>query len=500
MVKFVHMADVHLGYRQYGCEERLVDFAQAFMDAVNYGIKNDVDFIIIAGDLFHKRSEMDPITLTQATKVLEKAKQADIPVVAVEGNHDSTYFRDSFSWMDYLAKNELLINLKPSFDDGLVLEEWNGESGAYVDLDGARIYGMKYYGSLTSKILEEYQKKIKKNGFTIFTAHAGIEGYMNIYGCIPSSILHQFKKSVDYVALGHIHQSIVEDDFIFNPGSLETCDLTESSFNRGIFYVEWNDKLQYQLVDGFAKRKFVSLDYEIKNNDFHSDLRKVVRSQDCENAVVHLKVSASQETKVQPEEIQEIIKEFDPLVVRLKLDTGDTFQPLSSTDKDTIEKNVVEQLLENYNYGNIAEEVLRLKNIFSTSFDNQSVDHFVESILYNRPVEQEIEGTREPVEKKPLEEHTEDQDQDKDKEEKEGESEEEEEEIEAQEEVGKEKEIEKSEEGEEQEESDVGEQEKGEEQEVSEDQDQEKVEEPEEGAGDWREVFSYDTGSKSGKR
>lgn len=483
MVKFVHMADVHLGYRQYGCEERLVDFAQAFLDAVNYGIEKDVDFIIIAGDLFHKRSEMDPVTLTQATKVLEKAKQAEIPVIAVEGNHDSTYFRDSFSWMDYLAKNELLINLKPSFDDGLVLEEWDGESGAYVDINGARIYGMKYYGSLTSKILEEYQKKIKKNGFTVFTAHAGIEGYLNIYGCIPSSILHRFKKSVDYVALGHIHQSIVEDDFIFNPGSLETCDLTESNFNRGIFYVEWDDKeLHYQLVEGFAKRKFLSLEYEIKNNDFHSDFREFISSQNCENAVVHLKVSASQEMKIQPEDIQKIVNEFNPLVIRLKLDTGDTFQPLSSTDKDTIEKNVVEQLLENYSYGNIADEVLRLKNIFSTSFDNQSVDHFIESILHNhdsKSAEREIEEHKENEQEEEKE-----QEEQRDAEEQgdygEAENREEEEELEGQGEGGK---------GEEQKESEDGEGEKEEENRGD-----------EEDVGDWREVFSYDTGSKSGKR
>lgn len=486
MVKFIHMADVHLGYRQYGCEERLVDFAQAFLDAINYGIKNEVDFIIIAGDLFHKRSEMDPVTLTQATKVLEKAKQADIPVVAVEGNHDSTYFRDRFSWMDYLAKNELLINLKPSFDDGLVLDEWDGESGAYVDLDGARIYGMKYYGSLTSRILEEYQKKIKKNGFTVFAAHAGVEGYMNIYGCIPSSVLHQFKKSVDYVALGHIHQSIVEDNFIFNPGSLETCDITESSFNRGIFYVEWNDKLHYQLVEGFSKRKFMSLEYEIKNNDFHSDLRNFISSQNCEDAVVHLKVSASQETKVQPDEIQEIVNEFNPLVVRLKLDTGDTFQPLSSTDKESIEKNVVEQLLENYSYGNITDEVLRLKNIFSSSFDNQSVDQFIESILNNKGgklIEQWSE------------EHEEEDFEEKEQEDR-GITEQEEEDTEKDRGQEEDKEEEKQKEDREEEQ---GESKEGEEQEeIEEDPDRE--DEDEGDTEDWRDIFSYDTGSKSGKR
>ena len=383
-MRFLHIADVHLGYKQYGSEERLRDFAQAFKDAVKYGVEKKVDFIIIAGDLFHKKSEVDPLTLTQATKVLEIPKKAEIPVIAVEGNHDSTYFKDRFSWMDYLAANEYLINLKPSFDNGILVEEWDGENGAYVDIGETRIYGMKYYGSLTEKILEEYSKKIKKRKFTIFVAHVGIEGYMNIYGCIPSSKLHKLKDRVDYVALGHIHKSFVED-FIFNPGSLETCDAAEYQFKRGAFLVDYDGEIRHKFVE-FPKREFYFLECDVKSYD---DLKTFLKNQDrskIQNSVLHLTLKANKSVKKMLDDLklQKIVKEIlNPLVVRVKWDIVDEmFEPiLDLKAKKSIEAQVIEQLLDSFPYGNIAEEVLRLKTILSTSYDVKSVDTFIESIL-----------------------------------------------------------------------------------------------------------------------
>jgi len=411
VIRFVHMADVHLGYRQYGSEERLIDFAQAFLNAMKFAIEKKVDFVIIAGDLFHKKSEMDPITLTQATKVLEKAKQAGIPVIAVEGNHDSTYFKEHFSWMDYLAKHGLIVNLKPSFEDGMVIEEWDGESGAYVDIGDVRIYGMKYYGSLTEKILEEYTSKIKKKGFTIFTAHIGIEGYMNIYGCIPSSRLHRMKGKVDYVALGHIHKSFVEGDFIFNPGSLENCDMGEVGFEKGVFYVEWDGELRYQLIKGFARREFITINYRMEVGDIYEDFRRFLeKNKRGERPVAYIKISASRSLRrtVNTEKLEKIAREvLDPAVVRIHWEITDgLYEPvgIDLSSRETIEKTVIEQLLESYNYGNIAEEVLRLKSIFSSSFDLQSVDNFIESILDGKTGESKEIEKKEMIKSKRKEE------------------------------------------------------------------------------------------------
>ncbi|MBO8182268.1 MAG: exonuclease SbcCD subunit D [Archaeoglobus sp.] len=388
MVKFVHMADIHLGNKQYGSEERQMDFAQAFLNAIKFAVKEKVDFILIAGDLFHKKSEMDPVTLLQASKVLEIPKKEGIPVIGVEGNHDSTYFRESYSWMDYLAVNGLLINLKPSFDDGkLKLEEWDGKGGAYYDIDGTRIYGMKYYGSISERILEEYFAKLKPGKKTIFMAHIGVEGYVkNMYGCISSSKLHKLGRKVDYIALGHVHKSFVEKNLVFNPGSLEACDISETAYERGVFLVEMGSEVEASLrFDFHEPREFVILKARIKKKE---DLEKQLTiDRPLKNRPVvdlTLDVDKSLKNSLNEEEIKELVsKHLNPLLVRVHWSVRDHFRPsmLDLTTKESIEKSVIEQLLENYRYGKIAQEVLRLKNLFSGSFDLEEVDKLVEDIL-----------------------------------------------------------------------------------------------------------------------
>ncbi|AGK60396.1 DNA repair exonuclease [Archaeoglobus sulfaticallidus PM70-1] len=389
MIKFAHLADVHVGNRQYGSYERQMDFAQAFLNAIKFCVSEKVDFIIISGDLFHKKSEIDPLTLLQVKKVLEIPKKAEIPVIAVEGNHDSTYFRENYTWLDYLAGSDLLINLKPSFDDGLVVEEWDGE-GAYIDLDGVRIYGMKYYGSLTERILDEYAKKIKRSGFTIFVSHIGVEGYVkNMYGCIGSSKLHRLRGRVDYIALGHVHKAFVEDDFIFNPGSLEICDISEVDYDRGVFIVEFDGEVRYSLRNEFYKpRDFLIAKYRFKDrsfDDFSKFLRE--RARNLNRPVVDLTIDVEREMrlKINEEEVRKIVERAcNPLLTRIHWNVGGYFTPinLDGEARESIEKSVIKQLLENYSYGDISSEVLDLKRIFNSSFNLKMVDRMVEDILF----------------------------------------------------------------------------------------------------------------------
>ncbi len=385
MIRFAHIADVHLGYRQYGSEERAIDFAQAFMRAIKKALESKVDFILIAGDIFHRKSEMDPLTLTQAIKVLEKAKKAGVPVFAVEGNHDSAYFKETFSWLDYLAQQGLLVNLKPRFEDGIVVEEWDGKSGAYADLDCVRIYGMKYYGSMTEKVLEMYSKKIRrmKNGLNIFMAHAGIEGYVKIHGCVPSTKFHRL--NVDYVALGHIHRSFVEGK-IHNPGSLEVCDVSELGFDRGFFLVDWDGELKAELIRVPA-RDFVVVTHEVRKESDVKGLKEKLSVRAKEPVVyINLKCSRSMRKFLDEEVVKSYASHLSPLLVKVRWEvTDDSFRPLTSdVSRESIELKILAQLLENYDYGRIEEEVVKLKNAFSTSFDVKRVDEFIDGLLFGR--------------------------------------------------------------------------------------------------------------------
>ena len=50
---FSHISDSHLGLIQYGSEERENDVYDAFHQAIDISIKDHVDFVIFAGDIFH---------------------------------------------------------------------------------------------------------------------------------------------------------------------------------------------------------------------------------------------------------------------------------------------------------------------------------------------------------------------------------------------------------------------------------------------------------------
>src|SRR5438270_7029505 len=102
-MKLFHVADIHLGRRRL--EGRLPDsdFAEAFGFIAARAIEEKADAFLIAGDLFD-RAQVEPPHLRQAQEVLAKLKQARIPVVAIEGNHDrASIHSDDPTWLQYLA-------------------------------------------------------------------------------------------------------------------------------------------------------------------------------------------------------------------------------------------------------------------------------------------------------------------------------------------------------------------------------------------------------------
>lgn len=245
--KFLHLSDVHLGYQQYNCTERFNDFGHAFLHIVDRAISEQVDFVVLAGDLFQKRA-IDPPTLIQAIEGLSRLKGAGIPVAAVEGNHERAHYRDVFSWMDFLADRGYFSLLNPiSFQEGVpVLTAWNGENGAYVDLvGGVRIYGLKYYGAMTDRVVEGLIKALadmdhSNIDYVILVMHAGLEGVLPHYSAtLTYSQLVPLRDYIDYLALGHIHKPFEREDWVYNPGSPETCGVDEADWSdRGYYLVE----------------------------------------------------------------------------------------------------------------------------------------------------------------------------------------------------------------------------------------------------------------------
>src|SRR3954449_3538219 len=117
-MKFLHLADVHLGCTRYQLAESPRDFFDAWMDVLQrYAVDEKVDFVLMCGDFFHKRS-VPPETMNYAVEGLTLMRDARIPVVAIEGNHDQKYTDNQFSWLRSLSAWGLLVLLEPETHEG----------------------------------------------------------------------------------------------------------------------------------------------------------------------------------------------------------------------------------------------------------------------------------------------------------------------------------------------------------------------------------------------
>jgi DNA repair exonuclease SbcCD nuclease subunit len=95
-VKIAHLADLHLGFRQYhrqtpsGLNQREADVANAFRRAVDQVIEAQPDVVIVAGDLFHSVRPTNPSILF-AFHQFHRLREAlpDAPLVLIAGNHDT---------------------------------------------------------------------------------------------------------------------------------------------------------------------------------------------------------------------------------------------------------------------------------------------------------------------------------------------------------------------------------------------------------------------------
>ncbi|PYP23935.1 MAG: hypothetical protein DMD51_12650 [Gemmatimonadetes bacterium] len=95
-VKLAHLADLHLGFRQYdrqtprGGNQREADVAEAFRRTVDDLLVQRPDLIVVAGDVFHSVRPTNPAILFLFQQLHRlRAGLTDAPIVVIAGNHDT---------------------------------------------------------------------------------------------------------------------------------------------------------------------------------------------------------------------------------------------------------------------------------------------------------------------------------------------------------------------------------------------------------------------------
>ncbi|MBI4016306.1 MAG: exonuclease SbcCD subunit D [Candidatus Aenigmarchaeota archaeon] len=199
-MKFAHLADSHLGgWREPKLKEAN---AKAFTKTINICIQENVDFVLISGDLFN--SAVPAIeSLQHAVHELMKLKKTNIPVYAIPGSHD--FSPSGKTMLDVLESAHLLLNVVR----GTVIDEKLHLQFTTDTKTGVKITGMlgkkgglekHYYAGLHTQHLEA------EPGYKIFMFHSAIEelkpkGMEQMEGMAGSLL----PKGFNYYAGGHVH-------------------------------------------------------------------------------------------------------------------------------------------------------------------------------------------------------------------------------------------------------------------------------------------------------
>lgn len=205
-MKFIHLADCHLGDRfnfKSGLSNKIRENNRKSLENILINNK-DVDFLLIAGDLY----ERSLFTLKDYRYLFGLIGDFGKDVFYVAGNHD------------YLGEgNETIFKMKP---DNLHI--FSGENLEYYEINSIRIYGLSYRDRIYNGDFP-HDIDLDSSYFNILLAHASINAPESPYLNLNLDKLRNM--GFDYVALGHIHKWEDFGDNIYYAGSIEPSDFSD---------------------------------------------------------------------------------------------------------------------------------------------------------------------------------------------------------------------------------------------------------------------------------
>jgi DNA repair protein SbcD/Mre11 len=257
---FVHAADLHLGYAQYGLEVRRQDFDNAFAELVDRTLELKPEFMVVAGDLFHQPRPSN-VTLENTIRSFKRLRDAGIPVLAVDGSHDSAP-NSITSTILYPLDSAGLIHYLPRHGG-----EWRKKGVCYV-------YGIPNFRTrhkteeALPAFLEQNPPKPSPDVANVFVLHGAVDSpgatppYMEAE--LPPDLIPD---GFGYYAAGHVHERYLgkfKSGLLAYSGCTETVSYDENKCTKGFYHVQVTEKgeFQPQLVELTSPRRFLVLERE----------------------------------------------------------------------------------------------------------------------------------------------------------------------------------------------------------------------------------------------
>lgn len=240
---FSHISDMHLGLQQYGLEEREQDIYDSFNQAIDISIKDHVDFVIFAGDIFHTPNPSGTAIL-QMANALKRLKENSIESFFILGEHDISRMRATP--IPYVYHN-------------LQFSKYVGDGKPVYHKD-VMIVG---FDKIRKNELEQFEEKFREldslakqhNGHKILVLHQGVTEINRFAGELNSSDL---PKNFTYYAMGHLHDKSVKQ-FDQLGGPIAYPGSTEMTSSEGIKETE-KGFFEVDISSQEAKPNWIKLD------------------------------------------------------------------------------------------------------------------------------------------------------------------------------------------------------------------------------------------------
>jgi exonuclease SbcD len=217
-VKLAHLADLHLGFRQYerqtprGGNQREADVADAFRRAVDDLIAQRPDLIVLAGDVFHSVRPTNPAILFLFQQLQRlRTGLPDAALVMIAGNHDTPRS----------VETGTILRLYDALGVDVVVDE--ARRLTYPRLDCA-VLAVPHQALMQGE--RPAMRPQRGTTFNVLVVHGLLPGVGETRGTAEyGGALIELKDLApaqwDYVALGHHHETERVADNAWYPGSLE---------------------------------------------------------------------------------------------------------------------------------------------------------------------------------------------------------------------------------------------------------------------------------------
>src|SRR3954451_8561616 len=234
-MRIVHLADTHLGYRQFSgkldperkLNQRECDVYAVWHRAIAVAIERDVDAVIHAGDLFDS-PRPTARALTEALDGLGRLRDAGIPVVAIAGNHSTPRFRSGGSVFEVLQRFG-------------VHAAW--EQPESFDIGGVTFHAVPHEPDADQlrADIESLQPNAASDA-NVVILHADLNAVPSpTYGEVNATELDQevlARAPFDYIAMGHLHRYQAPQVNAIYPGSLERLDFADLEGEKAVLEID----------------------------------------------------------------------------------------------------------------------------------------------------------------------------------------------------------------------------------------------------------------------